>query len=66
MLGASIAGKVGLGGGEGGWSWGELGVGACGGLGVGVGLNSWGGKSYGCYILSYLYGACTVLPRGSV
>ena len=30
-----------MGGGDG-WSWGELGVGACGWVELGVGLNSWG------------------------
>ena len=55
---------VGLGGGGGrdGWSWGESGVGACGRVGLGVELNSWGRS----YILSYLYGACMVLPTGPV
>ena len=33
---------MGLGGMGHGWSWGELGVEACGGVGLGVGLNSWG------------------------
>ena len=33
---------VGLSGGEGGWSWGELGVGTWAGLGVDVGLNDGG------------------------
>ena len=58
---------VGLDWGGGGWELvlGRVRVGVCGGLGVGVGLNSWGEELWLLYS-KLLIRACKAFPKGSV
>ena len=59
---------VGLGRGGDGWSWGELGVGvgACGRVGLGVGLNSWGEELWLVYSKLLVRGMHGVTDRASL
>ena len=57
---------VGLSGGEGGWSWGELGVGTWAGLGVGVGLNNRGEELLLIYSKLLVQGMHGVTDRASL
>ena len=69
MLGAGIVGTIGgvrWGGGEDGWFWGELGVGVCGGVGLGVGLNSWGEELWLLYSKLLVRGMHGVTDRASL